>query len=124
MLLFSILNPVFAISFVITCILIYGLYKLFKLLFQAIKETPKKKKIYWLLVPILFLPVLFVLIVLLPILVVLSPLAIIYVAYRLIRTRKKERGAAQKLGRLTLIYILLGLLALAIFVPWFFTLFF
>ncbi len=99
--------------------LIYGLYKLFKLLFQAIKETPKKKKIYWLLVPILFLPVLFVLIVLLPILVVLSPLAIIYVAYRLIRTRKKEKSAAQKLGRFTLVAVLLGLLALLIFVPWF-----
>ena len=98
--------------------LIYGLYKLFRLLFQAIKETPKKKKIYWLLVPILILPALFVLIVLLPILVLLSPLAIIYVTYRIIRTRKKEKSAAQKLGRLTLIYILIGLLALAITVPW------
>lgn len=104
--------------------LIYGLYKLFKLLFQAIRETPKKKKIYWLLVPILFLPALFVLIGLLPILVVLSPLAIIYVTFRLIRTRKKEKSAAQKLGRFTLVAVLLGLLALLIFVPWFFTLFF
>ena len=105
-------------------LLLYGLYKLFRLLFQAIKETPKEKKIYWLLVPILILPALFVLLVLLPILVVLSPLAIIYVTYRLIRTRKKEKSAAQKLGILTLIYILIGLLALAITVPWFFTLFF
>jgi len=95
--------------------LIYGLYKLFKLLFQAIKETPKKKKIYWLLI----LPALFVLLVLLPILVLLSPLAIIYVTYRIIRTRKKEKSAAQKLGRLTLVAVLLGLLALLMFVPWF-----
>jgi hypothetical protein len=93
-------------------------------LFQAIKETPKKKKIYWLLVPILILPALFVLLVLLPILVLLSPLAIIYVTYRIIRNRKKEKSAAKKLGRLTLVAVLLGLLALAIFVPWFFTLFF
>ena len=105
-------------------LLLYGLYKLLELFSRAIKETPKEKKIYWLLVPILILPALFVLLVLLPILVVLSPLAIIYVTYRLIRTRKKEKSAAQKLGRLTLIYILIGLLALAIFVPWFFTLFF
>ena len=123
-----VINPELTASIFFTSLmlspLIYGLYKLFRLLFQAIKETPKKKKIYWLLVPILILPALFVLLVLLPILVVLSPLAIIYVTYRLIRTRKKEKSAAQKLGRLTLIYILIGLLALAIFVPWFFTLFF
>jgi hypothetical protein len=100
---------------------IYGLYKLFKLLFQAIKETPKKKKIYWLLVPILILPALFVLLVLSPILVLLSPLAIIYVTYRIIRTRKKEKSAAQKLGRLTLVAVLLGLLAL---LPWFLNLWF
>ena len=100
-------------------LLLYGLYKLLELFSRAIKETPKEKKIYWLLVPILILPALFVLIALLPILVFLSPLAIIYVTYRLIRTRKKEKSAAQKLGILTLVAVLLGLLALLIFVPWF-----
>ena len=100
-------------------LLLYGLYKLLELFSRAIKETPKEKKIYWLLVPILILPALFVLIVLLPILVFLSPLAIIYITYRLIRTRKKEKSAAQKLGILTLVAVLLGLLALLIFVPWF-----
>jgi hypothetical protein len=98
---------------------LYGLYKLLELFSRAIKETPKEKKIYWLLVPILILPALFVLIVLLPILVFLSPLAIIYVTYRLIRTRKKEKSASQKLGIFTLVAVLLGLLALLIFVPWF-----
>ncbi len=95
-------------------LLLYGLYKLLELFSRAIKETPKEKKIYWLLVPILILPALFVLIALLPILVFLSPLAIIYVTYRLIRTRKKEKSAAQKLGILTLVAVLLGLLALLI----------
>ena len=98
---------------------LYGLYKLLELFSRAIKETPKEKKIYWLLVPILILPALFVLIALLPILVFLSPLAIIYVTYRLIRTRKKEKSASQKLGLFTLVAVLLGLLALLIFVPWF-----
>ncbi len=123
-----VINPELTVNIFFTSLilspLIYGLYKLFELLFQAIKETPKKKKIYWLLVPILILPALFVLYVLLPILVLLSPLAIIYVTYRIIRNRKKEKSAAKKLGRLTLVAVLLGLLALAIFVPWFFTLFF
>lgn len=115
-----VINPELTASIFFTSLmlspLIYGLYKLFELLFQAIKETPKRKKLYWLLVPILILPALFVLLALLPILVFLSPLAIIYVTYRLIRTRKKEKSASQKLGIFTLVAVLLGLLALLIFV--------
>jgi len=95
---------------------IYGIVKLLKLIFQAIKETPKGKKIYWFLVPILIIPALFILLLFSPFLSALAPFAFIYGKWKLFKSGSKKKSAMQKLG----IYLFFSLtLLLTALIPFF-----
>ena len=102
---------------VVSLAVIYGIVKLLKLTFQAIKETPKGKKIYWFLVPILIIPALFILLLFSPFLSALAPFAFIYGKWKLFKSGSKKKSAMQKLG----IYLFFSLtLLLTALIPIFF----
>jgi hypothetical protein len=104
------------LSQVISLAVIYGIVKLLKLTFQAIKETPKGKKIYWFLVPILIIPALFILLLISPFLSALAPFAFIYGKWKLFKSGSKKKSAMQKLG----IYLFFSLtLLLTALIPFF-----
>lgn len=106
---------------VVTLAVIYGIVKLLKLTFQAIKETPKGKKIYWFLVPILIIPALFILLLFSPFLSALAPFAFIYGKWKLFKSGSKKKSAMQKLG----IYLFFSLtLLLTALIPIFIYIFF
>jgi len=101
---------------VVSLAVIYGIVKLLKLTFQAIKETPKGKKIYWFLVPILIIPALFILLLFSPFLSALAPFAFIYGKWKLFKSGSKKKSAMQKLG----IYLFFSLtLLLTALIPFF-----
>jgi hypothetical protein len=109
------------LSQVISLAVIYGIVKLLKLTFQAIKETPKGKKIYWSLVPILIIPALFILLLFSPFLSALAPFAFIYGKWKLFKSGSKKKNAMQKLG----IYLFFSLtLLLTALIPIFIYIFF
>lgn len=104
------------LSLVVSYAFIYGIVKLLKLIFQAIKETPKGKKIYWFLVPILIIPALFILLLISPFLSALAPFAFIYGKWKLFKSGSKKKSAMQKLG----IYLFFSLtLLLMALIPFF-----
>jgi hypothetical protein len=104
------------LSLVVSYAFIYGIVKLLKLIFQAIKETPKGKKIYWFLVPILIIPALFILLLISPFLSPLAPFAFIYGKWKLFKSGSKKKSAMQKLG----IYLFFSLtLLLMALIPFF-----
>ena len=106
---------------VVSLAVIYGIVKLLKLTFQAIKETPKGKKIYWFLVPILIIPALFILLLISPFLSALAPFAFIYGKWKLFKSGSKKKSAMQKLG----IYLFFSLtLLLTALIPIFIYIFF
>jgi len=100
---------------VVSLAVIYGIVKLLKLTFQAIKETPKGKKIYWFLVPILIIPALFILLAFSPFLSALAPFAFIYGKWKLFKSGSKKKSAMQKLGIYLFFSLTLLLMALT---PW------
>jgi len=100
------------LALVVSFAVIYGIVKLLKLTFQAIKETPKGKKIYWFLVPILIIPALFILLLFSPLLSALSPFAYIYGKRKLFKSGSKEKSAMQKLGMYLFFSLTLLLMAL------------
>ncbi len=109
------------LSQVLSLAVIYGIVKLLKLTFQAIKETPKGKKIYWFLVPILIIPALFILLLISPFLSALAPFAFIYGKWKLFKSGSKKKSAMQKLG----IYLFFSLtLLLTALIPIFIYIFF
>ena len=108
------------LALVVSFAVIYGIVKLLKLTFQAIKETPKGKKIYWFLVPILIIPALFILLLFSPLLSALSPFAYIYGKRKLFKSGSKEKSAMQKLGMYLFFSLTLLLMAL---IPFFIYLF-
>jgi len=109
------------LGLVVNLAVIYGIVKLLKLTFQAIKETPKGKKIYWFLVPILIIPALFILLLSWLFLSPLAPFAYIYGKWKLFKSGSKKKSAMQKLG--IYLFFSLTLLLTALIPFWIYILF-